>query len=229
MEIRLESLLTGAATATGAVVIIDVFRAFTTAATALQRGAARIVLVAEVDEALALRARGVGARCLGEVGGRRPDGFDFGNSPAELATATVHGLTLIQSTRAGTTGAVAARAADHLFAAALVNAAATAAVLRHLAPPVVTLVAMGWEGRVRTDEDEICALYLRNLLLGLRPDPNAVRALVRASAEAQKFGDPARPWFHPQDLETALAIDTVPFAIRVDRDGEWLVARAQPA
>ena len=226
MEIRLDSLLAGAAAATGTVVIIDVFRAFTTAAVALQRGAARIVLVADVEEALALRARGIGTRCLGEVGGRRPDGFDFGNSPAEMTRADVRGQTLIQSTRAGTTGAVAARGADQLFGAALVNAAATAALLRRLAPPAVTLVAMGWEGRARTDEDELCALYLRNLLEGRQPDRDAVRSLVRASGEAQKFGDPARPWFQASDLDVALAIDTIPFAIPIERDGAWLVARA---
>ena len=59
MEIRLASLLQGAQEAVGTTIIIDVFRAFTTAAVAFDRGATQIVLVAEVDEALALRRRGV--------------------------------------------------------------------------------------------------------------------------------------------------------------------------
>src|SRR5262249_59137705 len=81
MEIRLASLLRGAQEAEGTAIIIDVFRAFTTAAVAFDRGAEQIVLVAEVEEALALRRRGVGHLCLGEVDGKRPPGFDFGNSP----------------------------------------------------------------------------------------------------------------------------------------------------
>ena len=60
MEVTIESLLEGAKRATGAVVIVDVFRAFTTAAVALARGAERIVMVAEIDEALRLRDQGVG-------------------------------------------------------------------------------------------------------------------------------------------------------------------------
>ena len=56
MEIRIESLLEGAKRAKGTVVIVDVFRAFTTAAVALARGADRIVMVAEIDEARRLRA-----------------------------------------------------------------------------------------------------------------------------------------------------------------------------
>jgi 2-phosphosulfolactate phosphatase len=84
MEISIHSLLEGAARATGTVAIIDVFRAFTTAAVALANGAARIVMVRSVEEALALRDAGIGQICMGEVHGRPPDGFDFGSSPFEI-------------------------------------------------------------------------------------------------------------------------------------------------
>ena len=87
MEIRIESLLDGARRAKGTVVIVDVFRAFTTAAVALARGADRIVMVAEIDEALRLRDQGVGEICVGEVNGIQPEGFDFGNSPHEMMQA----------------------------------------------------------------------------------------------------------------------------------------------
>ena len=60
MEIRIESLLEGAKRAQGTVVIVDVFRAFTTAAAVLSRGVAKIVLVVEIDEALAMRDEGAG-------------------------------------------------------------------------------------------------------------------------------------------------------------------------
>ncbi|MBI4514778.1 MAG: 2-phosphosulfolactate phosphatase [Deltaproteobacteria bacterium] len=226
MEIHLASLLEGARQAEGTVVIVDVLRAFTTAAVALARGAAKIILVAEVEDALALRRRGAGDRCMGEVGGQRPPGFDYGNSPFELSAADISGLTLIQSTRAGTVGAVAARRAERIFAASLVNAAATAAVLHRQPPPRVTIVAMGMEGKVRADEDELCALYLRNLLEGRQPDRDALRRLILGGAEAQKYGDPARPHFHPQDRALALQIDTIALAMAVSREDGLLVARA---
>lgn len=226
MEIRIESLIEGARRARGHVVIIDVFRAFTTAAVALARGAEGILLVAEVEEALELRRRGVGQLCMGEVGGKRPPGFDFGNSPYELSRADVAGKTIIQSTRAGTVGMAAARHAEALYGGSLVVAEATARLLRRQGPALVTLVAMGAEGKARTDEDEQCALYLRNLLQGRHPDPEAVRALVLAGAEAQKYGDPARPHFHPEDRRMALEIDAYPFAIGVSREDGLLVARA---
>ena len=45
MEIVLSSLLNGAKEAQGTVVIIDVYRAFTTAAIAFSKGAEKIILV----------------------------------------------------------------------------------------------------------------------------------------------------------------------------------------
>ena len=84
MEIRIESLVEGAQRAEGLTVIIDVFRCFTTEAVAFENGAEKIILVAEIEEAFNLRKQGVGDLLMGEVGGKRPEGFDFGNSPFEL-------------------------------------------------------------------------------------------------------------------------------------------------
>lgn len=229
MRIYLESLLEGATRARGTTIVIDVFRAFTTAAVALSRGAAKIVLTAEVEEALALRAAGVGSLCMGEVGGARPPGFDFGNSPFELSTADVSGRTILQSTRAGTVGVCAVPQGLPIFAASLLTAGATARVVRRQQPDEVTIVAMGLEGRTRTDEDEMCALYIRNLIEGRTPDPAAVAALIRTSGEAGKYGDPARPHFHAEDLEHALRIDSCDFAVPVTREDGLLVARRLPA
>src|ERR1700761_1248876 len=58
MEISIHSLLEGATRATGSVAVVDVFRAFTTAAVALANGALSIVMVRTVEEAVALRDAG---------------------------------------------------------------------------------------------------------------------------------------------------------------------------
>ncbi len=224
MDIRIDSLLAGAKKAEGVVVIIDVFRAFTTAAVALSRGAERLILTTEIDDAYMLRKRKEAYYCVGEVDGKKPEDFDFGNSPFEIEQADVAGKTLVLSTRAGTVGANAAWHAERLYGAAFTNARATAGLLRAANPPLVTLVPMGRNGRVRTDEDELCAIYLKNLLLGLQPPARALAEILRQSHEAQKFGDPAQPHFHPGDLDKALEIDRFPFAIRIARRDRQLVA-----
>ena len=81
MEIRLGSLVRDAREAEGTAIIIDVFRAFTTAAIAFDNGAKEIVLVAEVEEALELHRRGIGDLIMGEVDGKRPRGLTMATHP----------------------------------------------------------------------------------------------------------------------------------------------------
>jgi len=224
MDIRITSLLEGAAAAEGTVVIVDVYRAFTTAAVAFARGVKKIVLVAEVADAIKAKQAGQGDFTAGEVDGKKPAGFDFGNSPYELACADVAGKTMILSTRAGVVGAMGATKAERLYGCALVNAAATARAVLSESPKLVTIVAMGWAGKTRSDEDEQCALYLRNLLQGRQPDREAVRSLVLSGAESQKFGDPAQPHFHREDRNLAVNIDGIPVPVRLVRKDDLIIA-----
>jgi 2-phosphosulfolactate phosphatase len=227
MEIIVDSLLTGAERATGNVAIIDVFRAFTTAAVVLANGASRITMVGTVEEALTLRGRGVGQLCMGEVGGRAPPGFDFGNSPFAIQAVDFTGQNIIQRTSAGTQGIVAASGAKRLYAASLVTANATARALGSGTPDRITLVAMGKSGVQRTDEDELCALHLRNLLEGRPGNPQAVRQVIWAGGEAGRLHVPAPPHSFPEDVAIALDIGRYDFAVRVVIEDGRPVARME--
>ena len=227
MNVSIHSLLEGATRATGSVAIIDVFRAFTTAAVALANGASRIVMVRTVEEALALREAGIGEVCMGEVRGRAPDGFDFGNSPFEISTIDFRGKTIVQRTSAGTQGIVAASQAHRLYAASLVTAEATVRALLANSPGQIALVAMGGNGTERTDEDELCAIHLRNRLEGRQSDADAIRRVILAGGETERFHDPGRPYLHPEDVDIALDIDRYDFAVRVDFADGRPVARIE--
>src|ERR1051326_5701820 len=208
MQVVIDSLIEGATRATGVVAVIDVFRAFTSAAVALANGASRILMVRSVEEALEMRGAGIGQFCIGEVGGRAPKGFDFGNSPFEIPSVDFQGKTVIQRTSAGTQGIVLASSrAERLYAASLVTAKATVRAIRSGSPGIGRLVAMGGEGMRRTDEDELCAMHLRNRLEGRSGDPEAVRRLVLAGGEVPRFHDPSRPYLHPEDVAIAVDID----------------------
>ena len=228
MDIWIGSLLEGAQQARGAVAIIDVLRAFTTAAVVLANGSSRIIMVGDVTEAMKLRNDGLGQVCIGEVGGRAPPGFDFGNSSFEVSDTNFAGKAVIQRTSAGTQGIVAAaRHAQVLYAASLVTATATArALLSHRADRIA-LVAMGSEGIARSDEDELCALHLRNLLEGRPGNPAAVREVILAGGDVLRFHDPSRPYLNRHDLEIALDIDRYDFAIRVTMENGLSVARRE--
>ena len=227
MEITVRSLIRGAQESQGIAVIIDVFRCFTTEAVAFDRGAEKIILVSEIEEARELRERGLGQILMGEVGGKRPEGFDYGNSPFDLLNANLRGKTIIQSTRAGTVGVTNVSGADVIYGGSLAVAGATARAIASHKPEKVSLVAMGLEGKVKADEDEQCALYLRNLLQGRRPDKDSVRALILAGEESQKYDDPSLPQWPPEDRMMALDIDSHNFALRIAREDDLFVARPE--
>lgn len=228
MEVRVGSLVRDAQEAEGTVIIIDVFRAFTTAAIAFDRGASRITLVAEIEEALELQQKGIGDVLMGEVDGKRPEGFDYGNSPYEVSQVNFTGKSVVQSTRAGTVGVAAAGNADTIYLGSFAVADATVKAILRDQPSVVSIIGMGNQGRSRADEDEHCALYLRNLLEGRNPDPDAVRALVMAGGDTQKFFDESKPQYHPKDVELALQISKYHFAMKVTKENGLLVARKLP-
>ena len=223
MEISIGSLVSGAQNARGIAVVIDVYRWFTTEAIAFQNGAKKIILVAEIEEALYLKSKGVGDLVMGEVGGRKPDGFDFGNSPYELKDIDLSGKTIIQSTRAGTVGVTNVSGAEIIYGGSLVVAEATTIAIQSRNPSYVSLVAMGLEGRIRSDEDEQCALYLRNVLQGRFPDKKAVKSLIMAGEESQKYDDSNLTQWPVEDRTMALQIDSHNFALRITvEDGQYV-------
>jgi 2-phosphosulfolactate phosphatase len=85
----------------------------------------------------------------------------------------------------------------------------------------------GGNGLKRTDEDELWAIHLRNLLEGRPGDPEAIRRLILAGAEVGRFRDPTRPYLHPEDVDIALDIDRHDFAVRVEFEDERPVARME--
>lgn len=226
LEIR-HATLADCAEATGALVAIDVLRAFTTAAFAFAAGAERIVLAGEIDEAFRLREALPEALIMGEKNGLRVPGFDFGNSPSELRGLDLSGHTLIQRTSAGTQGIVRALKAGPLLAAGLCNARATVEYLASHVRGSVTLVATGVLPGEDGDEDIACAELIA---AGLRGRPLELQPLlerVRVSTWGLNFTDPAHPEFPLADLELALQVDRFTFAMPVQREGDQLVMRAE--
>src|SRR5262245_24755418 len=134
------------------VVVFDVLRATTSIIAALANGADRIVVFESLDAArhAAAQAQDSSRPVLlcGESNCLKPPGFDLGNSPGDFARDVVRAKTIYLSTTNGTRAIGAARrAAGALFAAALVNASATAAQLARLGRDV-TLLCAGTKGQV---------------------------------------------------------------------------------
>jgi 2-phosphosulfolactate phosphatase len=172
MKVMRKSLLSGAKSAEGIAVVIDVLRAFTCSALMFHYGIEELVLVRTPQEALELRAKDRNYLVAGEVKGIKVEGFDLGNSPkdvVELGEPFFCGRKVVLRSSAGTQGVLVAGAnAREVILGSYMTASAIAKYLRAKdgADLVVTVLAMGYEGTEKSIEDECCGDYLEHLLTG---------------------------------------------------------------
>jgi 2-phosphosulfolactate phosphatase len=208
--------------ASGIVLIIDVLRAFSTAAYAFSRGAKEIMLASSIEEALALKAQIPNAKAMGEVGGLPPEGFDFGNSPTRILEYDLTGITLIQRTGAGTQGAIRAVNADVMLATSFVTAQATIDYVAKFKPDEVNFVITGGMGN---DEDVACADYLEKRFTNQATETESYIRRVKSARDALQHME-EHPQFPLSDLDYCSRIDAFDFALPIFRQNGQLVMRA---
>ena len=229
MHIDYATLETCAA-ATKSVVVVDVWRSFTTAAYAFAAGVRDILVVASAEEALALRLRYPRAMIMGmgELGGKPADGFDYGNSPSELRACDLRDRCVILSTPNGTPGLVRCVNAGTLVAGSLVCARATVNYLKRQAPEGVTFVCT--ETGIA---DQACAEYMAALLRHDAPDSVEMLDKIRVAWLEQASNMIARGLLTEakinkleMDLNCCLALDEFDFVMVVHRRDGLLVMEA---
>jgi 2-phosphosulfolactate phosphatase len=163
---------------------------------------------------------------MGEEGGRLQFGFDFSNSPVEVAGADLTGADLVQRTGAGVQGALAAVRADQLWCASLVCASATAAAVEaaELGPPTYVI-----SGRFRDagphsgSDDLLTAELIERARLGLDLEIEATAKALAASDEAARTLALGPPHVHPDDVAFASRVDLFDFAMEATQDADGLV------
>jgi 2-phosphosulfolactate phosphatase len=200
------------------VVVVDAFRASTTIAVLVSKGA-RVFPVASIGEAASAEAD----FRVGERGSAKVAGFDFGNSPTEIQASEIPpDATIALSTTNGTRIIEAAAGARAILTGAFVNAEGLAHYLSDGTYDDVVVVGCGWEGR-RASEDEAAAGAILGRLRsrGAQLDESAGRVVERylaCSADALKGNSAARRLRrlgYGRDLDFCLAEDTVPVVPRL--------------
>ncbi len=208
----------------GTVVVVDVLRAFTTAAYAFAAGAQKILLVGTVEDALALKAKHPDWLLAGEDGGKRLAGFDFSNSPVEVAGAALAGKTLIQRTTAGTQGVLACKSANRVLATGLVTASATAQAAGAERPHYV--VTGWWPGRkLAGNDDWWTAQLVERARVGEDLAAEETQEKIATSDEAAWTLSLGEGSVHSLDVEYALRTDLFDFAMEATPSDEGWVLR----
>jgi len=175
------------------VVVIDVIRATTSLLAMLEGGCAEVLIAPTLEAARTYRRTHPEVLLAGEEHGRRPMGFDFGNSPAAFSDALLAGRRVVFATTNGTRAVHAARDGAAIFMGCLRNrtAAARAAVAAAAeADHDLSVMCAGREGRFSLD-DAYTAGAIVAAAVDLQRDLSLTDAAVAARMLYRSVEDPA--------------------------------------
>ncbi|HEY2073423.1 MAG TPA: 2-phosphosulfolactate phosphatase [Gaiellaceae bacterium] len=160
-------------------IVVDVLRATSTMTQALAAGYRRVLCCAEIEDARALAESEGSVKLAGERRLEHIEGFDFGNSPREVAGEPA-AETLVLTTTNGTKLLVAAAERfEQVFVGSLLNLAAVADAARETGEDVAVLCA-GVLGELALD-DAYCAGRIVTALGGEHMDSAVAAARLAAS------------------------------------------------
>lgn len=220
MEIKILQLLDGAKSASGLTVIIDVFRAFSTACYAFNLKAEKIIPIGNIDDAYKLKDANPEFILMGERNEQKPKGFDFGNSPSQLVNGDLTGKTIVHTTSSGTQGIANASKADEIITGSFVNMGAIVKYIKQKQAKTVSLVCMGYACKYPTDEDTLCAEFIKN---ELQEKPNDFQKMVEIikKGDGARFFDPEKQSWSPlEDFDLCLDINRFDFILKVEKENE---------
>jgi 2-phosphosulfolactate phosphatase len=221
MDIRILQLIDGARKAKGLAVIIDVFRAFSTACYVFGNGAKCIIPVGDLEIAYELKKQNPSFLLIGERKGKRPPGFDYGNSPTEVEHVDFTNRTVVQTTSAGTQGIANACQAEEIITGSFCNVKAIVSYIQLRKFNHISLVCMGREAIEPSDEDILCAQFIKASLEGRTIDFQQIRTYLKSYRSAHKFFDPNLSWAPQRDFDLCLDLARFDFVLKVQpgKDG----------
>ncbi len=162
-------------------IVVDVLRATSTITSALAHGYRRVLCCEEIEQARALAAEEPGAKLAGERKTVRIEGFDFGNSPAEIASAPP-AETLVLTTTNGTKLLLAAAArCERVLVGSLLNLSAVATAAR--GADEVVIMCAGVLGEMTID-DAYCAGRIAEAIGGEHEDSAAAAIRLAQSFDS---------------------------------------------
>ena len=215
-------MIEGAKAARGITVIIDVFRAYSVEAYFFNEGAKEIIPVGDAEIAYKLKEENPDMILAGERHGKILPGFDVGNSPSELVKLDCKGKTVVHTTSAGTQGVANAKNADVILGACLLNARATAEYIRKSGFEEVSLVCMGLEAISETEEDTLCANYIKSLLEGTEIDMEKEIENLKYTSGAKFFDKAQNDVFPEADFHMCTELDKFDFVLKLRKGNDGL-------
>ncbi len=220
MEVNILQLLAGAQESRGLTIIIDVFRAFSTACYVSHLGAQKIIPLGDINKAYELKEKNPEFILIGERNEQKPPGFDFGNSPTHLLKTNLQNKTILHTTSSGTQGIANAKQASEIITGSFVNAGAIVRYIKLRKPETVSLVCMGYACESPTDEDTLCAIYIKNELEGKPNNFSKMVSTIEKGSGARFFAPEKQEWSPKTDFKLCLDLNRFNFVLKVENGND---------
>ena len=133
------------------VVFIDIFRATSTIAAAMDNGATKIIPVDNVEECIRLGHEIPNSLTAGERNGKVVEGLQYGNSPSAYPGDFVKGKTLVLTTTNGTRLLHMIKQAPEVLSGSFLNLQATAEYIKSQKRNVL-LACASWKDRFNLED-----------------------------------------------------------------------------
>lgn len=179
-------------------VVIDVLRATTTIATALNAGAEAVQAFSDLEKLMQVSEVWLPEKRLraGERGGAMVEGYDLGNSPLDCTPELVKNKRLFISTTNGTRALQRVEASPVVITAAIINRHSAVRYLLEKQPETLWILGSGWEGGYSL-EDTVCAGGIAQALLSQNNDISVGNdEVIAAIALFEQWKDNLLEMFH---------------------------------
>jgi 2-phosphosulfolactate phosphatase len=149
-------------------IAVDVLRATSTIATALNAGAEGVQAFSDLQTLINVSEPWNPAHRIriGERGGKTVDGFDLGNSPLDCTPKRVKDARIFISTTNGTRALECIQSVKTVLTAAFINRAAVVQYLLEHQPETVWIVGSGWEGSYSLEDTGCAGAVVEGVLAG---------------------------------------------------------------
>lgn len=205
--------------ATGLVVVIDVFRAFTVEPYLIRNGVKNLIPVSDIHVAYEYKKKDSNCILIGERNGIMLSGFDYGNSPSQIENIDFFGKTIIHTTSCGTQGIVKSVNAKEILTGSLVNAQAIVNYIIQTNIKEVSLLTLSKPKEFPFEEDVLCARYIKSLLEN-KPLNNLQEEIEKLKVtRGFKFFDKAKQKDFPEkDFYLCTELNKFNFILRAKKD-----------
>lgn len=201
-------------------IVIDVFRAFTTASYVLNENPTSYIITTKSEVISKLAFESYAPLLIGKPEKGAVLVYDIPNSPTRVMDCEIRGKNIFHRTEAGAKGILEAEEFDIILAAGFVNAEATIKYIEHFLNPQLQIIPMGHEAQFPSLEDDICAHYINERLKGRTFALEPYYLELRESSGKYFFGEDQ--WQYPsQDFERCLQLNSFNFAVEANVKGDY--------